>query len=91
MFVLWYRRDAQTAMMVHAGAKAVHVAVTADDEATRILLGPAALSVYLSKLGGCHRTCKTSEVFIVGVEIFDFFHDHCVGGGDRGGSGGEFL
>ena len=75
--------------MVLSNAKAVGVSVPADDEATRIRLCPEALS--LSRLGGCCRTCQTTEVFIFGSEDFDLFHDRCIGGGESGDGGGELL
>ena len=77
--------------MVLANTKAVRVAVPADNEATWICLRPAALSLSLSRMGGCRRTCQTTKVFIVGGKSFDFGHNSCVGGKEQGDRGGEFL
>ena len=67
----------------------MRVAVPVDNEATRIRLRPA--SLYLSRLSGYNITCQTTKVFIVNVKSFDLLHKSCVGDGERGGSGGEFL
>ena len=75
--------------MVLSNAKAVRMAVPYDYEATRFHLCPESLS--LSRLGSCRITCQTIEVFIVESEIFDFLHERCVGGGEKGNGNGEFL
>ena len=77
--------------MVLANAKTVRVEVPANNEATRICLCTAYFYLSLSRLGGFCRTCQTTEVFIVGGERFDFGHETCVGGGERGNGGGDFL
>ena len=77
--------------MVLANTIAVCVAVPVDNEATRIRLCPAVLSFYLYKLGGFRRTCQAAELFVVDGESFDFLHKRCVGGGEQGDNGGEFL
>ena len=81
------RISARTTIIVLANAISVRVAVPANNEATQIRLHPAALFLSLPGLGGCHRTCQATKVFVVGGEGFDFLHKHCVGGVDQGDGG----
>ena len=74
--------------MFLSNTKAVDVVVPADDEATHIRLRPASLALSLSSLGGCRRTCQTTEVFIFGGKRFDFLYEQCVGSGEQGDGGG---
>ena len=83
------QRAAQTAIMVLSNAIAVCVAVTANDEATRIHLRPDSLSI--SRLGRCRRTCQASGVFVFRGESFDFLQEHSFRGGEQGDGGRELL
>ena len=77
--------------MVLTNTIPVRVAVAADDVATQIRLCPVALLLCLSMLVSLRRMCQAAEVFIFGGDQFDLLHERCVGGGEKGNCGGEFL